>query len=207
MRGIVQAGTAALLALLAGAGCVDHGDARGLAGDRSGAPPVHIDSIFPIEEEIARFRATLAEAPEALAGGAQSREELVRRYVGALEAADTAEIRRLALSRSEFGHLYYPTTRFTRPPYELSPALLWFQIESHGSRGIVRALNRYSGQRMGYVSHRCDPEPEVEGENRVWSGCLVEIERAPGDTVALRLFGQVLERDGRFKFVSLANAL
>jgi hypothetical protein len=31
--------------------------------------------------------------------------------------------------------------------------------------------------------------------------------QAPGDTVEERLFGLILEREGRFKFVSLANQL
>lgn len=173
----------------------------------SAATISYVDSIFPIEEELRRFRATVTEAPDALEGGASSRDALVHSFVGALERQDTAALGAMVLSRGEFAYLYYPSTPYVRPPYETSPALLWFMSQERGQKGIVRALRRYGGRPLGYVGHRCDPEPRREGENLLWGGCALRLAPAPGDTAELRLFGSIMERDGHFKFVSYANPL
>ena len=46
-----------------------------------------------------------------------------------------------------------------------------------------------------------------EGENTVYGPCVVRWRGKAGDTVAVRLFGQIVERGGRFKFLSYANKL
>ncbi len=170
--------------------------------------PVYVDSVFPIEEEMRRFRATLDEEPTSLRGGAESRERLVRWFVQALERKDTLALAELVLTRAEFGVLYYPYTKYVSEPYQLSPGLLWFFIQNQSSRGITRALQRYGGRPLRYLRHRCDPEePEVQGPNRVWTECVVIRVGPEGALVEERLFGSILERQGRFKFVSFANSL
>src|SRR5512133_2202813 len=72
--------------------------------------PTHVDSAVPRAEALARFQRASPHAG-ALSGGAASRDELVRRFVQAVEGADTAALRRMVLSRGEFAFLYYPTSR------------------------------------------------------------------------------------------------
>ena len=60
---------------------------------------------------------------------------------------------------------------------------------------------------MAYVGYRCEGKPSVEGENTVWGPCLVQRIRAPGDTISERLFGPIIERNGVYKFITLANRL
>ena len=57
---------------------------------------------------------------------------------------------------------------------------------------------------MGFTGYRCDPEPEVMGKNRIWTGCVVDWKNAT-DSGAIRLFGPIIERDGEFKFVTYAS--
>ena len=197
---------ALLLALPPLAGC------GGDAGDAHASPPpprveaaapvpgTFVDSILPPEEEERRFREGLAD-PGVLAGGAESREALVRAFVRAVEWADTAAARRMILSRAEFAWLYYPSTEFTRAPKRMSPALLWFLTMQESEKGIGRLFARRGGQALGYVSSRCAPEPRVEGANRLWDRCTVTLRN--GDSA--RLFGTIVERGGRFKFVSYQN--
>lgn len=195
----------AWLALAAPVGCDRQGERQAVAALEM--PPQHIDSIVPIDEEIRRFRATLSDSVASLAGGAASRDELIARFVTALEAGDVAALGQLAITPVEFAYLYYPHTRYTRRPYELSPGLLWFQLENYGSRGLARALARYGGAPLGVVGHACAAEPEVEDRNRVWSGCVVRRIDEHGDTVGLALFGAILERDGAYKFINYGNRL
>jgi hypothetical protein len=86
----------------------------------------------------------------------------------------------------------------------MSPALLWFLSMQESEKGIGRLLERRGGEPLGYVSHRCAPEPRLEGRNRLWDHCTVTL-RGEGGTKAERLFGTIIEREGQFKFVSYGN--
>ncbi len=179
------------------------------AGTRTAEPNagVIVDSIVPIEEELRRFRADLPYEASVLAEVALSRDALVERFVDALARADLAALQSLVLDRSEFAFLYYPFTRYTHPPYELGPGLLWVQIQNRSSKGLTRALNRFGGERLRYAGHECNPVPETEERNTLWTNCQVSLLLPGGESYRGRLFGTILERGGRFKFVSYANAL
>jgi hypothetical protein len=164
-----------------------------------------VDSIFPIWEEVRRFRAVLGPEPPGLSGGARSRDALVDRFVAAVIAADTSAFAEMLLSRDEFGWLYYPYTRFTSPPYELPPALVWFQIENGSSSGLGRLLRRVAGRPLNAFGHHCPTEPLVEGPNRLWEGCTVRVDPPNGDRADAHYFGTIIERGGVFKFVSYTN--
>ncbi|HEX6749492.1 MAG TPA: hypothetical protein VF092_19505 [Longimicrobium sp.] len=196
----------ALLLILPLVGC------RGNDGEAHAAtPPVaaapvpgtHVDSILPPEEEMRRFREGLPE-PAALEGGERSREALVRAFVRAVERADTAAVRRMILSRAEFAYLYYPSAGYDRLPRRMSPDLLWFLTMQESEKGIGRLFERRGGTRLGYVSSRCYPRPRVEGRNRLWDRCRVTLRTVDGAKTE-RLFSTIIERDGRFKFVSYKN--
>lgn len=177
-------------------------------GEVEEPPPARqavIDSVFPIEEEIRRFAASLDSVPTALYEGAASREELVQRFIRAVEARDADEFSRLVLQRDEFIGLYYPHTRYTARPYELAPALLWFQMENPSSRGLSRLLARLGGRDLEFQRLTCPEAPLVEEQNRIWEHCTVRVRGADGPHAERRLFGAMLERGGRWKFLSYAN--
>jgi hypothetical protein len=165
-----------------------------------------IDSVVPRAVALTRFREGLPRVAD-LEGGAGSRDELVSRFVSALEARDTTALRRLVLSKPEFGYLYYPTTPQGLPPYELSPGLMWFMLSERGERGLYHALEERGGAPLGYLGYACEGEASREGPNTVWGPCLIRRSGLRGDTIAERLFGLIMERNGRFKFVSYANQL
>ncbi len=167
---------------------------------------VHIDSILPIEEELRRFRADLGDTARMLAGGAPSRDSLVHRFVRAVETADTSAMRALLLTASEFAWLYYPTSINVEPPYELGPGLAWFQLRNGSSKGISRLWRRYAGRSLSVVGFRCPDPPLDQGGNRIWTDCLLR-RAVGGDTTSIRLFGAIVSRDGRYKFLSYANDL
>lgn len=166
-----------------------------------------VDSVVPRDEALRRFRTGLGEPRDLDGSAARSRDALVRAFVRAVEAGDTAAARALTLTRAEFGWLYYPTTPQGLPPYDLSPSLLWFLTQGGTDKGLRRLLDERGGGPLRYAGYRCDPRSSREGENTLWGPCVVRRVQAPGDTVEERLFGLILERAGRFKFVSLANKL
>jgi hypothetical protein len=164
-----------------------------------------VDSVVPIAVALARFRERLPE-PAGLAGDASSRDALIRRLIAALEASDTAAAAALTITPAEFAWLYYPTAREALPPYELSPALMWFMLEGRSRDGLLAALREFGGRPFGYRGHTCGA-PRTEGANRIWGYCRVRHVLPDGRSAQVSLFGLMLEREGRYKFVSLANKL
>ncbi|MFL5496480.1 MAG: hypothetical protein ACJ8DC_18995 [Gemmatimonadales bacterium] len=168
--------------------------------------PVRIDSAVPREVALRRFQQA-SRRVATLAGGERTREALVRAYVRALERRDTTALARLLLTRDEFAFLYYPTNPRGLPPYDLAPELMWFMLSQGSERGLGRALQERGGRPLGYLSHQCDGMPSREGENLVWGPCQVRRRLPDGGRGSERLFGLILERGGRYKFVSYANKL
>jgi hypothetical protein len=198
------------LGLISTAAC-GRPDADGAAPGRqkpivsAAVPSGPVDSATPIEEALRRFREGLAE-PSTLKGGSPSREQLVRRFVRALETRDTSALRTMGMGIEEFAWFYYPASPLSRKPYELAPGLMWFQLQGESNRGAAKLLDERSGKPLGYLEHTCD-QPRVEGNNRLHPYCGLRRVTAAGDTVSERLFGLIIERDGSYKFVSYANEL
>lgn len=157
-----------------------------------------------IQGELDAFRTGLPPV-DTLSHASDSREALVERFVRALQAADTAAFALMAMSRQEFAWMYYPHTRYVARPYELPADVVWFNLQNRSSRGLSRVLARYSGVSLPGIEYTCPDEPEVEGPNTFWHGCVLWREIAPGDTVRERAFGSIWEREGRFKIVSFTN--
>jgi hypothetical protein len=189
-------------ALLAGVAACGNPDARA----ELPASGRVVDSILPREEALRRFRGGLPPA-DSLTGGTESRDALVAAFVRALGAADTAAIAELAITRSEFAYLYYPTASEGLPPYDLEPGLMWFMLFEQSNQGIRRALQLHGGTPMPLVDYDCGTDHRREGENTVYGPCVVRWRGKNGDTVSARLFSQIIERGGRFKFLSYANKL
>ncbi|HXV86684.1 MAG TPA: hypothetical protein VD793_08305 [Gemmatimonadales bacterium] len=163
-----------------------------------------MDSVVAWDVALARFRDGLTEPPR-LAGGADRREALVQSFVAAVERRDSLALRKLMITRAEFAYHYYPTAPEAHAPYDLTPALLWFMLEQGSLKGIRRVQQDLGGTPLGYAGHRCDAPPSHQGDNRVWGPCVILRVHSAGDTVAQRLFGSILERNGRFKFISYSN--
>lgn len=156
------------------------------------------------EEALAAFRVGLV-APTRLSGGAESREALIRRFARAVERRDTTAIRAMVIDRAEFAYLYYPSSPYTRPPTVQEAPLAWFLLVQNSQKGVTRVFNRFGGQRAEYAGHRCDPEPSREGDNVFWRECIVDLKTRRDGIVTRKLFGSIIERDGRFKFFSYSN--
>ncbi len=169
-------------------------------------PGYVIDSILPADEEIRRFRNSVggAEVTE-FSNSTRSREALVARFRRALESGDTAAFQSMVVTPREFIDLVYPESRYTIPPYRQSPALVWQQIQSGSTAGLSRLLARMGGVRTRGERHACEKTPEKFGKTIIYSQCTVAAIQPDGTVRQIQLFGPIIERDGRFKFVSYAN--
>lgn len=201
-RALLLSTILAVTAIACGRDAADRGDAVAEL-----PPGAVVDSALPIDTLLARFRATIPDTPVRLAGGESSPERLTRALLDALAAQDTATIRRLVVNRAEFAWLYYPHTRYTRPPYELGPELLWIQVNENSEKGIVRLLRRYGGSPLRLVALACADSTVTEGPNTLLGPCQVTFAPADSSARTMRVFGSILRRDGLHKFVSYTNDL
>jgi hypothetical protein len=115
-------------------------------------------------------------------------------------------LRRLAIDRAEFAYLVYPGSIYTRPPYRQPPDITWLQLTLAGDKGLRRAVTRYGGQPVRLLGESCAAPAERDGGVRLWRHCDMRFVVGT-DTLTKRLFGVILERDGRYKFASYANQL
>ena len=169
-------------------------------------PGYVVDSILPVEEELRRFRAAIGGNPvAAFENGAPSRDSLLGTFIHALSTSDTVALQKMLLNAQEFAWLVYPESQYTRPPYTQAPALVWNQIQNPAASGYIRLVRRLGGKKLQYEGYECSPNPDREGQNVIWTRCTVLVAEPNEGARARRLFGSIIERDGRFKFVSYAN--
>lgn len=184
--------------------------AQGAHATGSSAPvpsPVKSDSILPMDTMIARFQADLPEVTSFGAEAATSIDELVMRFAAAVRDSSTGALDAVTLDAAEFAYLYFPTSIYSRQPYAQPPAVNRLLLEQNSLKGRARLLREYGGRPLAVESHDCAGEPIIEGENRIHDHCVLRIRGSDGEIVEVRMFGSVIERQGRFKLMSLANRL
>ena len=178
------------------------------AGCRDAAPraeaAVPVDSIRPADEALARFREGLPIA-DSLSGGAASRDSLVARFTDAVARRDTAAVQGMVLDRDEYAWIYFPSLQRMNPGVNLQPEVMWMLHTQESRKGITRVLRRLGGGQARFGGYACEAAPRVVGAGRYWDDCVVEVTAADGETAALKLFGSLIERGGRWKIVSYAN--
>jgi len=166
--------------------------------------PGHVDSILPPDHTLARFVAGLP-VVDALSGGGADRDALVEAFLVAVQTKDSAALTRMALSRGEYGYLYYPSSAYSRKPYELAPEIAWMLNQASGGKAIGRVVSRLGGHSGRFSGYDCG-SPAAEGENRIWRDCVVSYREEPDQPAVTRqLFGAIIERGGHFKFLSYAS--
>jgi hypothetical protein len=168
-------------------------------------PGDKVDSILTMPEYLRRFRSGHAE-PRGLAGGAGDPTELTRQFLAAVSRGDQGAVQALLVSRAEFAWLVFPEHLYSRPPYELDPEIFWMQLGARSTRGLARVFERYGGKRLGLLDVSCQADTLQlrSAAARLWSPCTVQF-ATPDGSERRRLFGSIVERDGRAKFLSFAN--
>ena len=170
------------------------------------APAGVVDSALPVAEMTRRFRTGLDSVARLDSGAAPSRDILLARFARAVARRDSVALRAMALSRAEFAYLYYPGSIYVRPPYVTGPDVVWRLMAYRSATGLRRLVTRVGGDGLQVVEHSCEAAPVVEGRNHYYRDCVLRYRRAADAPLETkRLFGSIVERNGRWKFVSYAN--
>jgi hypothetical protein len=165
-----------------------------------------VDSILPMAEQLRRFREALPPT-DTLLHASPSRDALIARWAAAIAKNDTSDLNAMIMDRNEFAWLYYPESPMAKPPYEAPPQLLWGQLLASSNKGATQLVNRFGGSRVTVSRVRCPTPPDTQGANVLHSKCEARLDAPGKQTVDGVLFGTIIERDGRFKFVGLSTDL
>jgi hypothetical protein len=194
-----QAIALALLAATTASSACSRSDARTTLEPQS-------DTLHSAEESLRRFRETLTPV-ESLAPTFEGKEHVARTFVAAIAANDVKAVALTLMTRAEFAWLYYPENPISEPPYELPVGIAWFELEGNSLAGVRRALATYGGRSVVFRDVECPGTPVVQGPHRLWNGCMVLLGHGDASDSVVRMFGSIIERDGRFKLVTAANDL
>ena len=176
------------------------------AGAGRSASTAPADTTPSMDTLLRRFQAGLPR-PDSLTGTSATREALTRRYLEAIARSDTTALRDMHITRAEYAHVYFPSSKMMKPPYELPPDVAWMLHTADSNKGIRTVLGRFGGQLLRFGDVRCPGEPLREGHNVVWRDCRVRYRAPNGIEAEQSLFAAIIERDGRFKFFSYAATL
>ena len=163
-------------------------------------------AVESMETMLHRFQSSVP-GVDTLTGVSSSASALAKRFLDAVAAFDTTTLRTMHVSRAEYAHLYFPSSKMMAPPYELPPDVAWMLHASESNKGIANILRKHGGDRLALEAVRCPGEPLREGPNIIWRDCVVQYREQGGPLREAPFFAAILERNGRFKFFSYATPL
>jgi hypothetical protein len=136
-----------------------------------------------------------------LANAASSPEELARGFLRALAVADVSTLKALRLTKAEFCDHVFPELPSSKVP-NLSCDFAWDQATLRSDGGLYDLLSSYGGKRYELVSLRFAGGTEPYKTYRVIKDARLVVRDEKGEEKEVKLFGSMLEMDGRYKLFS-----
>ena len=111
----------------------------------------------------------------------------------------------LALTESEFRDIAYPRLPASRPERNTSAEFLWEMLHQRSRRSLASTLDRRGGRRYELVAVDFAGETTDYGPFRVHRKTVLTVRTPAGEEETLRVFGSLLEQDGRYKIFSFVT--
>jgi hypothetical protein len=133
----------------------------------------------------------------------ESPEAVVAALLEALAAADADRLQQLALSEDEFKNVVWPDLPSSRPEVALPFHYAWGTLRQNSRASLAMTLRAHAGRQ--YSFERIERRGEVTRYPSFSVHRQVDVlvrEGSSRQRQRLRLFGSLLERDGRWKIFS-----
>lgn len=161
----------------------------------------------------AERRAAVSEAASATSpvapsvGGTffDSPEEAARQALEFVAQGDAESLSQLSLGEADFQEAVYPRLPASRPERNTSAAFLWGMLHQRSRNALAFTLNRHRGQRYELIAVDFVGETTDYGPFQVHRETVLTVETPDGERGTLRLFGSMLEQDGRYKIFSFVT--
>jgi hypothetical protein len=139
-----------------------------------------------------------------LSGGSSSLDSLMMNLVTALNTSDTEKLRLLFITEAEHNQLLGPEFKLHYPSVNSDNLpVLWENLNLKSEKGFVKLIGNYSGKNYQFVSVRFETSDEKYDSYILHQGTVVILRDAGQKETELRLLGSVVERNGKFKILSV----
>lgn len=139
--------------------------------------------------------------PRYLAHAAESPEALSRDFLAALAVSDIPALKRARITKDEFTWHVWPELPASRLP-NVTSDFAWSQATLNSLSGLGGLLNQYSGRRFEFVGIRFAGGAKDHASYRVHYDSRLTVRDESGREFEVKLFGSMLEMDGRYKLFS-----
>jgi hypothetical protein len=137
-----------------------------------------------------------------LAHAASSPSALATAVLRAIERRDAAALRALAISEEEFRQHVWPELPSARPERNLPFSYVWGDLRMKSDAGLKEVLAIHGGRHYELAAIRAAGETTQYPTYLVHRQARITVKDPMGALLELRVFGSVLEKDGRFKVFS-----
>ena len=121
--------------------------------------------------------------------------------VSHLVRGDDRALWRMAVDSSEFSEVVWPAMPASRPELNFDLEFVWSSHDVRNRRAFEKLVAKYGGRYMELVEV-APTEVQDYGAFRIHRRPMVTVRDASGDEHRLRLFGSLIEQDGRYKLYS-----
>jgi hypothetical protein len=122
--------------------------------------------------------------------------------VAALDRRDTAVLERLAVTEQEFQRVVWPRQPAARPERNIPWNYAWRDLAGKSTLQLRGRIQEWPPSRLTVVDLAFDGETTDYGTYRVLRKSRVTLRDPEGRLTTARLFGSIIEQQGRFKVFS-----
>jgi hypothetical protein len=140
--------------------------------------------------------------PDPLAGTRGSPEAVAEAVLEAMAAGDTACLRALALTEEEFRGHVWPHLPVSRPEVNMPFDVMWGMLAQTSHGYLRQTLAAVDGDRLVLRSLRFAGASSTYGQVRVHRDAELVVAGRDGDERIVRVFGALVEQEGRWKVFS-----
>jgi len=139
---------------------------------------------------------------EPLANSHESADALARAVVTAIETRDADALRALALNKEEFTEHVWPELPAARPERNLSVNFVWGDLHQKSNASLRETLTTHGGSKFEFVGIAFLGDTTTYGSYRVHREGELTVKDSNGVVRQVRLFGSMMEKNGRCKVFS-----
>lgn len=138
----------------------------------------------------------------ALSHTVESLEEVARAVLLGLQRRDAGALRAISLSENEFHTLVWPKLPTSRPERNVPWDYVWKDLHSKSRLQLVARVNQFQDRGFQVVGVRFAGDTTDYETFRVHRATTLTLRDRDGHETTTRLFGSIIEQDGRYKVFS-----
>jgi hypothetical protein len=172
-------------------------------GSRRGALVTAFALCGGIAAAVLTLGAAACGSPPNLEATFESPAAVAQAVVDALERRDRAALERIAVNEAEFRDLVWPRQPAARPERNLPWDYVWGDLATKSRHQLRGRLTSWApGRGLRVVSVAFTGDTTDYDTYRVMRKSLVTLRDAAGEQTTARLFGSIIEQNGRYKIFS-----